>query len=186
MTKNRISNKHPDSHPLDPRLIEYGFWEISGLPTPLAGMAYPTTEIVRLIPYPRYEGIFCLADEYADYDAGPLQKLGCVNLEDLGSGGNPADPTGEGLLTIRVIRQVVAGLFAGRGVVVHCWGGICRSGFIAAGVLVAFGRTPDEAARIVERATSKPGFGSWPESGWQRRFLTHLLKADLGAAKEGK
>jgi hypothetical protein len=147
-------------------------------------MPYPTTEIVRLIPFPRYQGIFCLADEETDYDAGPLCKLGCVCLEDLSSGGNPADPVGEGLATIRVIRQVVAEIFAGRGVVVHCWGGIGRSGFIAAGVLVAFGQTLDEATRIVDQATSKAGLGSWPESGWQRRFLAHLLKVDLGATKE--
>ncbi|MFZ4778647.1 MAG: protein-tyrosine phosphatase family protein [Terrimicrobiaceae bacterium] len=147
-------------------------------------MPYPTTENISLIPFPLYQGIFCLADEETDYDAGPLRKLGCVYLEDLSSGGNPADPVGEGMVTIRVIRLLVAELLAGRGVVVHCWGGIGRSGFITAGVLVALGRTPDEATRIVDRATSKAGLGSWPESGWQRRFLSHLLKVDLGATKE--
>jgi hypothetical protein len=186
MTRPPPDTKLPDSNPLASRLIEHGFWEIPGLQAPLAGMPYPTTEIVSLIPFPRYQGIFCLADEETDYDAGPLRKLGCVCLEDLSSGGNPADPVGEGMATIRVIREVVVELRAGRGVVVHCWGGIGRSGFIAAGVLVAFGRTPDGATHIVDQATSKAGLGSWPESGWQRRFLTHLLKVDLGATKEGK
>ena len=186
MTKKQPDAKHPVSNPLAPRLIEHGFWEIPGIPAPFAGMPYPTTEKARLIPFPRYQGIFCLADEETDYDAGPLRKLGCVCLEDLSSGGNPADPVGEGMVTIRVIRQVVAELLAGRGVVVHCWGGIGRSGFIAAGVLVAFGRAPEEATRIVNRATSKAGLGSWPESGWQRRFLVPLQKMDLGVREEGK
>jgi len=183
MTKKQPDTKRHDPHPLAPRLLDHGFWEIPGLQAPLGGMPYPTTEIVSLIPFPRYQGIFCLSDEETDYDAAPLHKLGCVCLEDLSSGGNPADPVGEGTATIWVIRRVVVELLAGRGVVVHCWGGVGRSGFIAAGVLVAFGRTPDEAARIVNRATSKAGLGSWPESGWQRRFLAHLLKVDLGATK---
>ena len=92
--------------------------------------------------------------------------------------------TGEGMLTIRVIRQVVAEILAERGVVLHCWGGIGRSGFIAAGVLLAFGRTPEEATRIVDDATSKAGLGPWPESDWQRRFLLHLQKVNLGVPKE--
>ena len=186
MTKNRPSNKHPVPRQIPQRLIEHGFWEISELSAPVAGMPYPTTENARLIPFPRYQGIFCLADEETDYDAGPLRKLGCICLENLSSGGNPADPVGEGMVTIRVIRQVVAELLAGRGVVVHCWGGIGRSGFIAAGVLVAFGQTPDEATRIVDQATSKAGLGSWPESDWQRRFLVPLQKMDLGVREEGK
>lgn len=184
MTKKQPHAEKTDPHPLEPRLIEHGFWEISGLPAPLAGMVYPTTEIVSLIPFPRYRGILCLADEETDYDPGSLIKLGCVYLEDLSSGGNPGDPTGEGLITIRVIRVVVAELLAGRGVALHCWGGCGRSGFVAAGVLIAFERTPDEATHIVNQATSEAGVGSWPETGWQRRFLTHLLKVDLGVAKE--
>jgi protein-tyrosine phosphatase len=90
------------------------------------------------------------------------------------------------MLAIRMIRLVVAELLASRGVVVHCRGGVGRSGFIAAGVLVALGRTPDQATRIVDRAISKADLGSWPESGWQRRFLEPLQKMDLRVLKEGK
>jgi hypothetical protein len=186
MSKNQHANKPPVPRQIDPRLIEHGFWEIPGLPAPLAGMPYPTAEIIRLIPSPPYEGIFCLADEATDYDSAPLRKLGCVCLEDLCSGSEPVDRVGEGLHSIRVIRLVVAELLAGRGVVVHCWGGVGRSGLIAAGALVAFGRTPHEASHAVHQAISKAGLGPWPESDWQRRFLVHLARVDLGVSEEGK
>ena len=184
MTKNRPSNKSPDSPPLAPKLIEHGFWEIPGLPAPFSGMPYPTTEKIRLIPFPRYQGIFCLADEETDYESAPLRQLGRVYLEDLSSGGNPVDRVGEGMLTIRVIREIVSEIIAGRGVVVHCWGGRGRSGFIAAGVLVAFGCTPEKARNIVNRATTKAGLGPWPESDWQFKFLSHLPNVELGIQKE--
>ena len=49
MTKNRPSNKHPVPRQIPQRLIEHGFWEISELSAPFAGMPYPTTEKARLI-----------------------------------------------------------------------------------------------------------------------------------------
>jgi len=90
------------------------------------------------------------------------------------------------MICIRLIRLAISELLAGRGVALHCWGGCGGSGFIAAGTLVAFGTDPLESARVVNEATTKAETGSWPESGWHSRLLTHLLPVDLGVTKEAK
>jgi hypothetical protein len=57
--------------------------------------------------------------------------------------------------TVRLVGQVVDALAAGKTVVVHCRGGLGRSGTIAACCLVARGRPPDEAIALVRAA--RPG-----------------------------
>lgn len=54
------------------------------------------------------------------------------------------------------------------GVVAHCWGGIGRSGLVAAGVLTVLGATPREAFRTVSEARGEvvpetPAQGEWLE-----------------------
>jgi predicted protein tyrosine phosphatase len=57
--------------------------------------------------------------------------------------------------TRRVVAQVLDAMSEGKTVVVHCRGGLGRSGTIAACCLVARGRAPDEAIEIVRAA--RPG-----------------------------
>lgn len=51
-----------------------------------------------------------------------------------------------------LVRQVLAMLDEGKNVVVHCMGGIGRSGTVAACVLVSSGLTPEQAIAAVRRA----------------------------------
>ena len=56
---------------------------------------------------------------------------------------------------VRLVEQIRSRLRAGETVVVHCMGGLGRSGLVAACTLVADGRTPDRAVADVRRA--RPG-----------------------------
>ncbi len=57
--------------------------------------------------------------------------------------------------TVALVGDIVGHMRRGETVVVHCRGGLGRSGTIAACVLVARGRTPAEAIRMVRSA--RPG-----------------------------
>lgn len=56
---------------------------------------------------------------------------------------------------IRMIEAIVDDVRAGRTVVIHCRGGLGRTGLVAASCLVALGHEPDEAIRHVRSA--RPG-----------------------------
>jgi protein-tyrosine phosphatase len=60
----------------------------------------------------------------------------------------PADEPGLAALDGRIL----AAMRAGHTVVVHCRGGIGRSGLVAASCLMTLGRTPDEAIGVVRTA----------------------------------
>lgn len=54
--------------------------------------------------------------------------------------------------TRRLAGRILRALGSGRDVVVHCWGGLGRTGTIAAACLVARGTPPDRAIEIVRAA----------------------------------
>ncbi len=68
--------------------------------------------------------------------------------------------------TVRLVDAIVGALSAGETVVVHCRGGLGRSGTIAACCLVACGRGAGEAIAIVRAA--RPGAVEVPD---QERFV---------------
>ncbi|MFT3912602.1 MAG: tyrosine-protein phosphatase [Anaeromyxobacteraceae bacterium] len=57
--------------------------------------------------------------------------------------------------TGRLVSDLLRALGKGETVVIHCWGGLGRTGTIAACILVAAGSKPDEAIRHVRAA--RPG-----------------------------
>jgi len=57
--------------------------------------------------------------------------------------------------TVALVEAIVGHMAKGETVVVHCRGGLGRSGTVAACVLVARGRSPHEAIRLVRSA--RPG-----------------------------
>jgi protein-tyrosine phosphatase len=85
----------------------------------------------------------------------------------------PADLGG----TARLVAWVLERLAAGRTVVVHCHGGIGRSGTIAACVLVASGVAPRRAIEIVRAA--RAGAASAPG---QEEFVHEFGRAYSGRA----
>lgn len=72
--------------------------------------------------------------------------------------------------------SLVQHLEAGRTVLVHCGAGIGRAGTFAAAVLVARGRSVEDAVAVV--AASRPAAG--PEAGAQRALLVALASGGDG------
>ena len=79
---------------------------------------------------------------------------------------------------VSLIGRITAQLAAGENVAVHCRQGIGRSGLIAAGVLIAAGKSPEEAMQIVSSARGI----SVPETTEQRRW-TEKLPSGLAVSK---
>jgi len=71
-----------------------------------------------------------------------------------------------------LISRIVAGATAGRTVVIHCRGGLGRTGLVAASFLVALGRSPAEAMSIVRQA--RPGT---VETGEQELYIRRFETA---------
>jgi protein-tyrosine phosphatase len=76
--------------------------------------------------------------------------------------------------TVKLVGQVVDALAAGETVVVHCRGGLGRSGTIAACCLVAQGRGPREAIALVRAA--RPGAVEIRE---QEKFVERFARSSL-------
>jgi len=81
-----------------------------------------------------------------------LERVSSARIESLWfpipDGAAPSDLASTALLVSRIVER----LASGRTVIVHCHGGIGRSGTIAACVLVAAGLTPERALEVVRRA----------------------------------
>ena len=73
---------------------------------------------------------------------------------------------------LELIDAIVGDLRAGRTVVVHCRGGLGRSGVVAASCLVALGQKPDDAIERVRSA--RPGA---VESAVQERWVGKVAEA---------
>lgn len=70
-----------------------------------------------------------------------------------------------------VFRKVENILKMGGGVVIHCRGGLGRSGLVAARLLVEEGMTPDEAILLVRRV--RPGaIETWEQESYVRELLS--------------
>ena len=90
------------------------------------------------------------------------------------------------------LDAVDAHLAAGRGVYVHCWGGVGRTGTAVGAWLVRHGRSPDAALAEVARlfATMSPAKrrrhrGS-PQTGGQRDFVRGWAARDPALAGPGR
>lgn len=95
-----------------------------------------------------------------DYDRLPIQDQGVPTLPDMHA----------------LIQRLCTAMAAGRQVVVHCMGGLGRSGTVAACALVARGHTPVDAIAAVRRARSPRAV----ETRAQEAFVTDYA-AYIGA-----
>jgi ADP-ribosyl-[dinitrogen reductase] hydrolase len=69
-----------------------------------------------------------------------------------------------------LVERIVAGLREGKTAVVHCRGGLGRTGTVAASVLVALGRAADEAIGLVRRTRSERSVETPEQEEYVRRF----------------
>jgi protein-tyrosine phosphatase len=59
----------------------------------------------------------------------------------------------------------------GEGIVVHCVGGIGRTGTVIGCVLRDLGFSADEVINYLDDLNKERGFGGWPETEWQEEMI---------------
>ena len=129
-------------------------------PAPLAGMAYPDEDTDwSAFRDAGFTKVLRLAR--ADYDPSPLSAE-MIELQDLAEGRLPDDPDSERTAVWRAARHVADSVGMGEGVIVHCVGGIGRTGTVLACALRLVGYSADDAVAAVK--SHRP---TWPESPWQ-------------------
>lgn len=94
--------------------------------------------------------------------------------------GVPIDPEAENYGPL--IEDVAKRLEEGQTVVIHCRGGLGRSGMVAASVLVALGRPAGEAIQIVREA--RKGAVETPDQEDRVRWFEMELQAEGGSREE--
>lgn len=135
-------------------------------PAPLAGMKLPGPNWPWAAIYD--SGFSDLVSLHpCSQDPSPLTRIFAKHLEDLVGGGPPRNPEREVTLIREAVRATIQSLRAGRGVVVHCYGGRGRTGTVLGCVLRELGYEAEAVVAYLNEvhvARSKEG---WPESPWQ-------------------
>lgn len=145
------------------------YW-VLGPPTPLAGMKYPRTDFPwSSLKAAGFSQVVSLHP--GSYNPAPLAIVFADHLEDLVSGGPPADEIGERAKVKRAVAATIVAWRSGQGVVVHCMGGRGRSGTVLGCVLRELGFDAAEAVSFLDRVHKARGKSGWPESLWQSSLV---------------
>jgi len=145
------------------------YW-ITRAPVALAGMSYPGRADWKLLHEHGIGHVVCLTHDVAAYDPVPC-TIDAFRLQDLVSGGEPADPERERSVAFAAAADVVAKLERGIGVAVHCMGGRGRTGTVIGVALVRLGHDADETVAYLDRVAKARGRRGWPESPWQAEVV---------------
>lgn len=136
----------------------------------LAGMARPADDydFSRLADL-GFDTVVSLVGP-AGYDAAPL-AVRTFELHDLVDGALPPDPVREEREVRAAVACVRELLAAGSSVVVHCHGGVGRTGTVIAATLISLGHPAAEVLNWLDQVQRARGARhGWPESPWQREL----------------
>ena len=145
------------------------YWLLDS-PTPLGGMRYPRTDFpwsnLRVAGFSQVVSL-----HPGSYDPAPLTVAFSEHLDDLVSGGPPANDIKEKNKIKKAVGTTVRAWRSGQGVVVHCVGGRGRSGTVLGCVLRELGFSAAEATSFLDRVHKARGKPGWPESTWQSSLV---------------
>jgi Polymorphic toxin system, DSP-PTPase phosphatase len=176
----------PRSQPdvLESVSVPDAFYWVIERPAPLAGMRDPLgSGVVDWAELSRegFDSVVCLSAAQQNYDPSPLTTAWCGELEDLAGSWPPQDPRSELLKIEQAARAVSRELNAGHGVVVHCLGGIGRTGTVLAAPLVLLGFEPAASIEHVI-ALNAARACHWPEAAWHLKAIEQLAHTVRGSA----
>jgi protein-tyrosine phosphatase len=145
------------------------FYLVTRDPAPLAGMPYPgpNTPWAAFYELGLRHVVSLHSDPLRPYNPAPLALLSSVHLQDLYNGSLPQDPRAEEELLSLVVGVAMDALQVGQGVLVHCAGGIGRTGTLIGCLLAGLGHLPDTAIAYLDELNRARGVRGWPESPWQ-------------------
>jgi protein-tyrosine phosphatase len=152
--------------------IPMNFYVVLKEPALLAGMSYPRVRTPwEKIRNAGFSGIVCLCDSEVSYNPYPLEILFSAELEDLHYGNAPYDPDTQEWLVRKATNVIREEVDAGKGIVVHCMGGIGRTGTVLGCVLKDLGFQAEEVINYLDDVTKLRGFRGWPETKWQAEMI---------------
>ena len=145
------------------------YW-VARAPVAIAGMAYPGRADWTLLAQEGIGHVVCLTHDAVPYDAAPC-SVATYRLQDLVSGGPPADPDRERAVVEQAAADVLEHVNSGIGVAVHCLGGRGRTGTVIGVALVRLGHDADDVVDYLHRIMVGRGRRGWPESEWQAEVV---------------
>lgn len=152
--------------------IPLNFYVVLKEPVLLAGMSRPG----KSTPWEKigdagFSNVVCLSNSKVSYNPYPLKVLFSAELEDLYYGYDPEDPEREKRLIRQATDVIIKAIDEGEGIVVHCVGGIGRTGTVLGCVLRDLGFSADEVINYLDEINKQRGFRGWPETEWQGEII---------------
>jgi len=164
---------YPEEMPvIDGIRIPMNLYIVLEKPALLAGMSHPRMNT----PWGKlgdagFSNVVCLCDSQVTYNPYPLKVLFSAELEDLFYGNEPENPEREERLIRQAVDLIKTKMDEGEGIVVHCVGGIGRTGTVLGCVLIDVGFSADEVINYLNDLNIERGFGGWPETEWQGEMI---------------